>query len=253
MSKSIQNIDKVKFLSSGDGGVVVDFSALEADQAILCARALGQLIRQNPADFPAVRDAIPGLNNLLVQYSPLAITAARLKDAIKALLPTLNADGAVAARRWVLPVCYGGDYGPDLKEVAAATGLSSDEVIARHTAHPLTVAIMGFLPGLGYLKGVDPALALPRKSTPRTHVPALSVGIAMDQTVIYPLASPGGWNLLGRTPVKLFDPAREDPVLFSPGDQVRFQAITAAEFAELSAAIEGGEHRLSSLSAEEGA
>ncbi|MCE2518090.1 MAG: 5-oxoprolinase subunit PxpB [Alphaproteobacteria bacterium] len=242
-----QNIDKIKFLSSGDGGLVVDFSRIESGVAIVRARLLGQVIRQNSSAFPGVRDAIPGLSNLLIQYNPLETSAAELKRAVNAMLPSLDGDDMASSRHWVVPVCYGGDYGPDLDEVAKAKGISADEVITRHAANTLTVAIMGFLPGLGYLKGVDPSLALPRKSTPRQHVPALSVGIAMDQTVIYPLASPGGWNLLGRTPVKLFDPGRDEPVLFRPGDAVSFTPVEAAEFKTLEAAVAAGESIISPL------
>ncbi|MEC7208891.1 MAG: allophanate hydrolase subunit 1, partial [Pseudomonadota bacterium] len=137
-------------------------------------------------------------------------------------------------------VCYGGEFGPDMEEVASTTGLTPDEVIARHTASVLEVAIMGFLPGLGYMTGVDEALYLPRRSEPRTHVAKGSVGIAMDQTVIYPLDSPGGWNLIGRMPIPLFDQARDNPILFSAGDRVCFYAVSRREFDELEAACADG-------------
>jgi len=171
--------------------------------------------------------------NLLIQYDPLKVTAAQLTDVVDQFVSDLRIDSVPKGRLWRLPVLYGGESGPDLEDVAEKTGLSTDEVIERHSANILTVAIMGFMPGLGYMKGVDPLLYLPRRSRPREHVPALSVGIAMDQTVIYPLASPGGWNLIGRVPVRLFDPAREDPVLFRPGDQVAFEPVDVTTFKSL--------------------
>jgi KipI family sensor histidine kinase inhibitor len=257
---TLEHIDNETFYYAGDGGLIVDFSVHDADIATGKARRLGQMIRRystgcfdehsldaaNLDAFKGVRDAIPGLNNLLIQFDPLLASSAAIKAAVIILLPQLASPQRAsmvegASRRWIFPVCYGGSYGPDLVEVAQATGLSADEVIDRHIACPLTVAIMGFLPGLAYMKGVDANLHLPRKSTPRQHVEAQSLGIAMDQTVIYPLSSPGGWNLLGRTPVRLFDAGRVEPVLLAPGDEVRFTAITKDEFVRLDRGAAAGE------------
>lgn len=124
-----------------------------------------------------------------------------------------------------IPVCYGGDHGEDLDPAAAELGISASELIARHSASIYTVAMIGFAPGFPYLSGLDPALALPRHATPRTHVPAGSVAIGGAQTGIYPRESPGGWRLLGRTPLRLFDAQRDPPSLLSPGDRVRFEPI----------------------------
>lgn len=133
----------------------------------------------------------------------------------------------------VIPVCYGGDGGPDLDVVAEHARLSRDDVIARHTAAEYTVAMLGFAPGFPYLLGLDPALHIPRRATPRTRVPAGSVAIGGAQTGIYPRELPGGWNLIGRTPRVLFDPRREPPALLAPGNRVRFRPIGADEFARL--------------------
>ena len=243
----VQNIDKKRFLSAGDSGIIVLFDDLSADDAIVAARYLGQIVRQCPDEFIGVRDAIPGLNNLLIQYDPLRVSAAVLQGAVMARLDSITLSGGGNIKHWQLPICYGGEYGLDLDDVAAATKLSSDTVISLHLGNVLTVAIMGFLPGLGYLKGVDERLYLPRKSNPRQHVPALSLGIAMDQSVIYPMPSPGGWNLIGRTPVRLFDPSRDVPVLFSPGDQVSFTAVESAEYLRLDRAAAGGEAIISPM------
>lgn len=129
-------------------------------------------------------------------------------------------------------VCYGGEYGADLTGLAAACGLSADEVVKRHTAPEYQVAMTGFAPGFPYLIGLDPSLATPRRDTPRTRVPAGSVGIAGAQTGIYPGELPGGWQLIGRTPLSLFDANHADrPCLLEPGDRVRFEAIDENRFA----------------------
>ena len=130
-----------------------------------------------------------------------------------------------------IPVCYGGDYGPDLAFVAQHAGLSEREVIRRHTAPKYRIYMLGFLPGFPYLGGLDPALFTPRLQNPRTAIPAGSVGIGGQQTGIYPVASPGGWQLIGRTPLKLFDPDR--PLRYAAGDRIRFAAITPQQFETL--------------------
>ncbi|WIG55610.1 MAG: Allophanate hydrolase 2 subunit 1 [Rhodanobacteraceae bacterium] len=132
-----------------------------------------------------------------------------------------------------IPVCYGGDCGPDIDAIAEHAGLVRDEVIARHAAAEYTVAMLGFAPGFPYLLGLDAALHVPRRATPRTRVPAGSVAIGGAQTGIYPCELPGGWHLIGRTPLALFDPRRDPPCLLAPGDRVRFRAIDAGEFARL--------------------
>lgn len=132
-----------------------------------------------------------------------------------------------------IPVCYAAAFAPDLSDVAAHAGLTVDQVISRHTAAEYTVAMLGFAPGFPYLLGLDDALQTPRRASPRTRVPAGAVGIGGAQAGIYPRELPGGWNLIGRTPVVLFDPCREPPCLLLPGDRVRFHAIDAVAFARL--------------------
>ncbi len=147
-------------------------------------------------------------------------------------------DGAreIAPAPLQVPVCYGGEFGPDLVAVAAHAGCSEDELIARHLAGRYQVAMLGFAPGFPYLLGLDPALAMPRMDTPRTRVPAGSVGIGGAQTGIYPREGPGGWRLIGRTPLALFDATRAEPSLLRPGQQVRFVQVDTAEFERLATA-----------------
>ncbi len=232
--------DNNRYLHAGDSGFFVNFDHHPDEDAVLLARQLGQIIigEARPA---GVVDVTPGLKNLLIHYDPCITSFDTLTGHVTQCLKSLDLGVSSQVRHWRIPVLYGGDAGPDIEDVAAAAGLHPDDVISRHIGKTITVAIMGFLPGLAYMKGVDPALYLPRKSSPRAHVPARSVGIAMDQTVIYPLPSPGGWNLIGRTPIRPFDHGRASPVLFAPGDAISFTSISQAEYDEIDQAASHGE------------
>lgn len=188
--------------------------------------ALCERIRtQRPA---WLRDLVPAYASVGVFFDPLLIEVDSLETWLRATLDTLPActEMAAASTRTVdIPVVYGGEAGPDLESAAAELGLTPAELAMRHAAGEYTVAMIGFAPGFPYLLGLDPALALPRLATPRTSVPAGSVGIGGTQTGIYPRESPGGWRLVGRTPLVLFDPARDEPALLAPGDRVRFVAV----------------------------
>ena len=155
---------------------------------------------------------------------PLGIAEQWLARCLDELSPSAQ---RAAPRRVEIPVCYGGKHGPDLTELAAHAKLSTDAAIARHVGGEYTVAMLGFAPGFPYLLGLDPALTMPRRETPRTRVPTGSVGIGGAQTGIYPQAGPGGWRLIGRTPLRLFDLNRKPPSLLHAGDRVRFVAITS--------------------------
>ncbi len=168
-----------------------------------------------------VREVVPGMNNLGVELDP---ASPRLEHLTEDLMSEWNSVTPVTRplRRIDIPVEYGGEAGPDLDEVARHTGLSPSEVVRRHCAAEYTVYFLGFLPGFPYLGGLDSTLAMPRRREPRIAVPAGSVGIGSEQTGIYPWTSPGGWQLIGRTSVQLFDAASSSPALLSAGDTVRF-------------------------------
>lgn len=165
-----------------------------------------------------VVDVVPGYRTVLVTTASAADLAV-----VRHVLPELDlpAASAVSARQVEIPVVYDGE---DLPSVAALTGLSEEEVVRRHTAPDYVVAFLGFAPGFPYLVGLDPSLHVPRRSSPRTSVPAGSVGLAGPQTGVYPQATPGGWQLIGRTPVALFDVTRDPPALLAAGDRLRFVA-----------------------------
>ncbi|UXY16247.1 5-oxoprolinase subunit PxpB [Chitiniphilus purpureus] len=166
---------------------------------------------------------ILGMGNLTAHFDPLVTKARLVTRALEGAWARSAGVELAPGKTVTLPVRYGGEHGPDLAWVAGHTGLAPDEVVRRHSAASYTVYCLGFLPGFAYLGGLDPRLAVPRRSDPRLAVPAGSVAIGGAQTGVYPLASPGGWQLIGRTDAPLFDPYRETPGLLAPGDTVRFQ------------------------------
>jgi inhibitor of KinA len=165
-----------------------------------------------------------------VYFDPMHVDPDRLEDevaqAARAPANARRSTGTIVD----VPVCYGGDEGPDLGSVAAAAGVTEDEVVAIHSAATYRVYVVGFVPGFPYMAGVDPRLALPRRATPRTRVPAGSVAIAAGQTGIYPAETPGGWHLIGRTALKPYDATRPQPFAFRPGDRARFHPIDRDTF-----------------------
>lgn len=184
-------------------------------------------------------ECVPAYASVLLRFDPNewldqdgAHSHQRLQDAARAALERHRSEPA-EAREQVIPVCYGGEYGPDLADVAAHAGLGIESAIARHTGAEYRVAMLGFAPGFPYLLGLDSRLAMPRRDDPRQHVPAGSVAIGGEQTGIYPQELPGGWQLIGRTPLRLFDVSADAPSLLLAGDRVRFQAIDEKRFRQL--------------------
>ncbi len=205
---------------TGDAAVTLEF-APRIDPGIN-ARVVAAAARVTAGRHRGVRDVVPGYHAVTVYFDPLRADAGRVWTALEEAVttPAVEAD---ASREVVIPVRYGGGEGPDLEEVAAFAGCSAAEVIRRHTATTYRVYMVGYLHGFAYLGIVDPRIAMPRRETPRLVVPAGSVGIAGRQTGVYPTAAPGGWRLIGRTAVRVFDALRHPPGLFGPGDRVRFE------------------------------
>jgi KipI family sensor histidine kinase inhibitor len=183
-----------------------------------------------------VVETVPSMRALLVIYDALSTSRASLQPAIEALLAGGLAVAA-RARHITLPCCYDdAEFAPDLADVARRTGVSTEEVIRLHLASDFRVYVVGFMPGLPYMAGLEKKLHLPRRASPRVRVPALSVAIATEMTVVYPFESPGGWHLIGRTPVAMFDARRgERATTLAPGDAVRFRRISRAEYDALAA------------------
>jgi 5-oxoprolinase (ATP-hydrolysing) subunit B len=187
-----------------------------------------------------VVETVPTYRSLLVHYDPLATDFARLSEAILALCGDLP-DTPAEARIWRIPVVYGGDFGIDLEDVAARHGIAAADLIARHSAPTYRVYMIGFLPGFSYLGGLDPAIATPRRESPRTDTPAGTISIGGVQALVASIAAPSGWHLLGRTPVRTFMPGRDPTFLLGPGDRVRFEAIPPSRWDALDRAAASGD------------
>lgn len=182
---------------------------------------------------PAIEAVVPAYCTLGLQYDPDVITWAALLDLLQGCEQRLAEAEVPEARVVEIPVCYGDAFGPDLETVAVHAGLGPDEVIRLHSGADYRIYAIGFAPGFCYLGGLDQRIHAPRLTTPRLQVPAGSVGIAGGQTGVYPSASPGGWQLIGRTPLRLFDPDRQPPIPYQPGDTIRFRPIAVEQFVEL--------------------
>lgn len=224
-------------VAHGDRCLVVRFgTGIDIKIGHRCGTAAAAL---RDAGISGVSDIVPTFNTVAVHYLPghfaVNTSVRNLQAEIERVLLHADLDGGSTGGRLVeLPVCYGGEYGPDLADVAARTGLDEDGVIQLHSGEPAYVFMLGFAPGAPFMGVHDERFALPRRPTPRTSIPAGSVAIANRQTVIYPNELPGGWHIIGRTPLALFDPQREPATLISPGDSVRFVPITEQAYKDLS-------------------
>ncbi|MEO9080482.1 MAG: 5-oxoprolinase subunit PxpB [Rhodanobacter sp.] len=232
-------IDSIQFEPLAEGALLLRLGE-QVDVAINARvhAAVAILRRQLP-----LLECVPAYASVLLRFDPLAWRDAKATDPHKSLEHAVRLALDVgktspqAPRDLQIPVCYGGICGPDLADVARHLDLSTDEVVTRHAAANYHVAMIGFAPGFPYLLGLDPALVMPRRADPRQRVPAGSVAIGGTQTGIYPTELPGGWQLLGRTPRRLFDVASASPSLLAAGDRVRFHAIDEDEFLRLEAAL----------------
>ncbi|HXC91921.1 MAG TPA: 5-oxoprolinase subunit PxpB [Stellaceae bacterium] len=234
----------VRFLSVGDRALAVEFG--DAVDRGLSRRVLRLERALRAARLAGVVESVPSFRSLLVHYDPLAASRADLEAAIAGLLGR-DADAAATTRLWRIPVCYAGELAPDLDEVARLTGHTPAEVASLHSSVRYHVYMLGFLPGFPYLGDLPAGLALPRRADPRVRVPAGSIAIATSLTAIYPYESPGGWHLIGATPVRLFDQARTPPALLAAGDAVRFEPIDLDAFAAIGRAVADGGYPLDSV------
>ncbi|HEX7125597.1 MAG TPA: 5-oxoprolinase subunit PxpB [Thermodesulfobacteriota bacterium] len=219
--------------AAGDRAIVVEFGeTIDPAISAMVTRLDARLAALRPAGLV---ETVPTYRSLMVHHDPVAGDPEALAATLERLAveaarePRASPNGARVGRLVEVPVVYGGDEGPDMAYVCERTGLSPEEVVRRHTAPTYVVYMLGFLPGYPYLGGLDPSLAVPRLATPRLRIPGGSVGIGGQQTGIYTLESPGGWAIIGRTSLTLFDPLREEPCLILAGDRVRFVAVARQE------------------------
>lgn len=223
--------------SFGDTGFSVEFGdGIDRGINAMVMALHAALAETRPA---GLIETVPSFRALLVQYDPLATSRADLEGHVRGLLDGLKPQQR-AGRLWRLPVCYADEFGLDLAETAERCKVTVDQVISIHTGGRYFVYMLGFMPGLAYMGGLDGALHLPRRSSPRTKVPQGSVAIAESMTTIYPWESPGGWHLLGRTPLRLFDASRAEPILLGAGDEVTYFAVSTDDYAAMLRQVEGG-------------
>lgn len=213
---------------AGDSALLVQFpSRIDpalSSRVVMLARAVEERAGA------VLRDVVVGYCTVTVYFDPVSVDSGWVESMVADAARETSTASEEPGPTLDVPVCYGGDFGPDLADVARSAECTEDEVIALHSGTTYRVYVVGFVPGFPYMAAVDPRLALPRRATPRTRVPAGSVAIAAGQTGIYPAETPGGWHLIGRTPVKPYDPSRPNPFLFKPGDRVRFQPIPRSAF-----------------------
>ena len=191
----------------------------------------------------AIEEMIPTFRSLMICYDPLQTTWQTLEHQIQFLLESPGSRETHSSRILEIPCCYGSHFGPDLPDLEKHSGLTRDEIIAIHSSVTYKVYILGFLPGFVYLGGLDKRIEMPRLATPRVRIPRGAVGIGGSQTGVYPLDSPGGWQLIGRTPLKLYDADREKPVLLEAGQYIKFRSIDAAEYAKIEKEVADGTYQ----------
>ncbi|HEX7118471.1 MAG TPA: 5-oxoprolinase subunit PxpB [Longimicrobiales bacterium] len=232
----------------GDSAIVIRLGASIDEATHRRVRALCARLEERPV--PGMTGYVPAFASVTVHYDPARVGPAaaergaanpydRVAAALAPLLERLDTTAPLPAREVEVPVVYGGEFGPDLDTVAAHAGLSPDDVVALHASAEYRVSMIGFAPGFPYLAGLPERIAAPRRPTPRTVVPPGSVGIAGRQTGIYPIESPGGWQIIGRTPARLFAPDLDPPALLRVGDRVRFRPIAAEAWADAAAQADG--------------
>lgn len=242
----VNPVFEVKLSPLGDTAIIVELGSAIDRKTHERVQALSTYLQREP--FPGFIELVPAYVTLTIFYDPMKLLAPLAENnwnsqaeaaaspyewvcqLLTDMVSKLEGEQAAAPRIVTLPVCYGGELGPDLAAVAEHSGLSEKEVIALHAAQPYLVHMVGFAPGFPYLGGLPGRIATPRRSMPRLRIEPGSVGIGGNQTGVYPIVSPGGWQIIGRTPLALFRPSHEQPSLLQAGDQVYFEPISYEAF-----------------------
>ncbi len=231
-----KQLEDIKILPEGDSAILIEFPKIISPEVNRKITSLTYLLKEQHIE--GVMDMIPAFCSLLIHYDPRVITYGKLLSRVNEIMK-LNLDTKSKIKKiYEIPVCYGGEYGPDLEFVAKNAQISVEEVIKIHSSKDYLIYMLGFLPGFSYLGGLDERIHTPRLPDPRIKISAGSVGIGGAQTGIYPLESPGGWQLLGKTPIKTYNPDREIPILFEVGDYIRFVPISEEEFKKIEKEVE---------------
>lgn len=240
---------ETKFVPAGDKSLVIEFGNSISPE--INAKIRNMVNALDESDLASISEVIPTYRSILIIYDPLLVQYEELINILKDMEKSLGKVDQGEAQIIELPTVYGGEYGPDIEFVAKHNNLTIEEVINIHSSTDYLLYMLGFTPGFGYLGGMSEKIETPRLQTPRTKIPAGSTGIAGKQTGIYPIDSPGGWQLIGRTPVKLYDPLSEPPVLLNAGDYVRFVPVNEEEYLRILNLVNKDEYEVNIIKAGE--
>ena len=232
----------VKIMPAGDAALVVEFGDIIDENVNAQVHALARKIEEQHIE--GIMEVVPTFRSVLVQYDVFVCSYSQIRDVVHSLADTLNVLDKTAKKIVKIPCCYGARFGQDLSDMEKLTGLDRDEIIAIHSATDYKIYMLGFLPGFVYLGGLDKRIEVPRLKTPRVKIRKGAVGIGGNQTGIYPMDSPGGWQLMGLTPVKTYDPDREVPILVEAGDYIRFVPVDRAEYDRIKEEVEQGTYQV---------
>lgn len=231
---------KPRFLPAGDKAVMVEFGNEISEGINKRVRDVFSALQQQ--NIEGIVEVVPTYRSLLIYYDPLSIAPGKLQKTVLKIMKEMGEINLPPPQIYKIPTIYGGSYGPDLPYVAEYNGLNKEDVINIHTKGLYRIYMLGFTPGFCYLGGMDSSIATPRLENPRSNIPAGSVGIAGEQTGIYPIKSPGGWQIIGMTPLKIFNPQASFPFLLSAGNYLRFISIDEEGFTEINELVEKGEY-----------
>lgn len=233
-------MQNIKIVAAGDSSLLIEFGNEINEKINRKITTIVQLMRDQHIE--GVVDVIPAFCSLLINYDPRIVSFDDMRKRMQALVKMDLQAAGQRKRVFEIPVCYGGEYGPDMETIASHAGLSEEEVIQIHSSRDYLIYMLGFLPGFCYLGGLDERIHTPRLANPRMKIAAGSVGIGGSQTGIYPLDSPGGWQLMGMTPVKTYDPARKTPILLEAGDYIRFIPVDEKEYKRIKELVDRNEY-----------
>ena len=231
-----------RFLVAGDSALVIEFGDRVSPEINAKVRRLSKFLEASPVD--GVTEVVPTYRSLLVHYDPRMSSLRELRSRLGKAIRESEKVSLDGSRRVIMPVRYGGEFGPDIGDVATYNKISVEDVIHIHSNTDYVVYMIGFIVGFPYLGELPKSIACPRLKTPRVKVPAGSVGIAGTLTGIYPVEAPGGWRLIGRTPLKLFNERSDPPSLLQAGDRVQFQSVTRSEYSKIAEKIRAGTYQL---------
>ena len=233
--------EKAQYLICGDSALNIEFGNEISEEINKKIRAASALIENR--EISGISEVVPTYRSLMIHYDPLIIEYEELISILKGIEENIKNVELYSPEIIEIPVLYGGQYGPDIENVAMHNKLTVEEVIKIHTSAEYLIYMLGFTPGFPYLGGMDKRIATPRLHSPRTKIPAGSVGIAGEQTGIYPVQSPGGWQLIGSTPIELFNPDSENPILLKSGNYIVFKSIDEEEYMKIKEEVKNNAHK----------